>query len=278
MNSISSLVNPYRTEGPALVSFSGGRTSGYMLWKVLEAWGGELPHEIRAVFANTGKEREETLSFVHACENHWGLKVHWLEWHPGDPPFAEVTYETASRNGEPFDGLIDKKQFLPNPVARFCTVELKIRVMRNFARALGWDNWMVLLGLRADEPRRVDRARANNGQEAWDNEMPMVAAGVTLADVETFWQIQPFGLELKPWESNCDLCFLKGKAKKLRIMTDRPDLADWWIAQEQKPFGGGAATFRYNRETYGELLDMSQRQIELPFGVEDDLQCHICTP
>jgi len=44
--------NPYKIEGPALISFSGGRTSGYMLYKILEAYDGKLPNDIHVVFAN----------------------------------------------------------------------------------------------------------------------------------------------------------------------------------------------------------------------------------
>jgi hypothetical protein len=33
-------MNPYKIIEPTCISFSGGRTSGYMLYKVLEAGGG----------------------------------------------------------------------------------------------------------------------------------------------------------------------------------------------------------------------------------------------
>lgn len=35
--------NPYRVPRPAVVSFSGGRTSAYMLKHIVDAYGGELP-------------------------------------------------------------------------------------------------------------------------------------------------------------------------------------------------------------------------------------------
>jgi hypothetical protein len=61
------------------------------------------------------------------------VKIHWLELYFGKerPVYRtkEVTYETASRNGEPFEELLDRRQYLPNPVARFCTSELKMKVM-----------------------------------------------------------------------------------------------------------------------------------------------------
>ena len=58
----------YKLPTPSLISFSGGRTSAYMLKKIIDAYNGKLPKDIIVCFANTGKELEETLEFVHECE------------------------------------------------------------------------------------------------------------------------------------------------------------------------------------------------------------------
>jgi 3'-phosphoadenosine 5'-phosphosulfate sulfotransferase (PAPS reductase)/FAD synthetase len=67
--------NPYLITEPTCISFSGGRTSAYMLWKVLQAHGGKLPDEAIVLFANTGKEDEATLQFVKDCEVNWNVKI-----------------------------------------------------------------------------------------------------------------------------------------------------------------------------------------------------------
>ena len=64
--------NPYKINGPALISFSGGRTSGFMLWNIIQAHGGTLPKDVYVTFANTGKEAPETLDFVHEIEQKFG--------------------------------------------------------------------------------------------------------------------------------------------------------------------------------------------------------------
>ena len=51
------MADPYLITGPALISFSGGRTSAYMLKMILDAHGGTLPDDVHVCFANTGKER-----------------------------------------------------------------------------------------------------------------------------------------------------------------------------------------------------------------------------
>ena len=55
--------DPFQILEPTVISFSGGRTSGYMLWRILQANNG-LPEEAIVTFANTGKEEEATLEFV----------------------------------------------------------------------------------------------------------------------------------------------------------------------------------------------------------------------
>lgn len=72
-------MNPYLVEGPAVISFSGGRTSGYMLAKIVEAHGGKLPADVLPIFANTGKEHEKTLEFVQACSERIA-PVTWIEY------------------------------------------------------------------------------------------------------------------------------------------------------------------------------------------------------
>ena len=71
--------NLYRSTDPTIISFSGGRTSAFMLWKVLDAYDGKLPENIKVCFANTGKEMPETLDFVRDCQEKWGVDITWLE-------------------------------------------------------------------------------------------------------------------------------------------------------------------------------------------------------
>jgi 3'-phosphoadenosine 5'-phosphosulfate sulfotransferase (PAPS reductase)/FAD synthetase len=73
-----------------------------MLFNILRAFNGKLPPDIYVVFANTGKEREETLRFVHDVETYWNVRVWWLE-RTAEGGFEIVGYNSASRKGEPLD-------------------------------------------------------------------------------------------------------------------------------------------------------------------------------
>lgn len=240
--------NPYLITGPALISFSGGRTSAYMLRQILDAHGGALPDDVHVCFANTGKEREETLRFVHECETRWGVRVRWLEWRArkrGDPwegGYTEVGYNSASRNGEPFSALLERKQYLPNSQMRYCTIELKIRVMSNFMRAQGYKRWTNAVGLRADEMNRVFKAIERNHlkKDPFVTVMPMASVGPsrewgrTQRDVQAYWRDQDFDLGLHSADGNCDLCFLKRRQSRARYIRQNPAAADWWIQAERK--------------------------------------------
>lgn len=276
--------DPFKIEGPALISFSGGRTSGYMLWRIVQAHGGALPNDVVATFANTGKEMPQTLDFVRDCADHWGVNIVWLEWRPGEhgERWAKVDHATAARTGEPFKALIDQKQYLPNPVTRFCTQELKISVMRDYARSLGWENWTNVLGLRADERHRLTNLGAQ--KERWETYAPLAGAGITRRDVAAFWDAQNFDLRLPSVDGvtplgNCDLCFLKSAGIITGIMRNRPDLARWWIeaeaeARASKPLG---AVFRKDRPSYVAMLDAVERQSVMDFGDIDRRQDCYCT-
>ena len=239
--------NPYKVEPPFVMSFSGGRTSGYLLRMVLDAWEGKLPVGGVVMFANTGREHAKTLDFVKQVER-W-CPIVWIEYRIEAPKFAVVDSETASRDGEPFAALVESKKYLPNPVARFCTSDLKVIPMRRYMESIGFPDYTTILGLRADEPRRVSKLRNDPTR---DIAMPLADAGVDREAVIAWWEANDFDLELPnndPAFGNCDLCFLKGMARVERVIREQPELAQWWIDQETRV----GARFRKDRPTYYQI-------------------------
>lgn len=274
--------DPFKIDGPTCISFSGGRTSAYMLWRVLQSNGG-LPEEARVCFANTGKEDEATLRFVKECGERWGVEIVWVEYRAEEPGFAVVSFETASREGEPFEAIIRKRNYLPNPVTRFCTSELKIRTMYKQLKSSGWherhDGWDQMIGIRADEMRRVSKIRARGTSSETSKEtmlLPLADAGVRLRDIEQFWAAQPFGLELptvngRTLAGNCDLCFLKPAGQVASLIAQEPKRAVWWAKMEalvlaSKP---GGAVFRLDRPSYAQMAEFTDAQQDA-FGHSDE--------
>jgi 3'-phosphoadenosine 5'-phosphosulfate sulfotransferase (PAPS reductase)/FAD synthetase len=270
--------DPFLIDEPTVISFSGGRTSAYLLWRVLQSNHG-LPDEAIVCFANTGKEEEATLEFVRDCSVNWNVPIHWVEYRPNDPGFEEVSFETASRNGEPFEQLILKKKYLPNPVTRFCTIEMKIRAIHKLLKSKGWkhNENMDWVGIRADEPRRIAKIARER--------LPLVTAGITAKDVGKFWSEQSFDLGLpnvngKTLHGNCDLCFLKGAGQTLSLIAEKPERAIWWARMEtlvqtsNETFGNGDR-FRKDRPSYKEMMNYAQKQTDF-FGMDEESIACFC--
>ena len=249
--------------GNVQISFSGGRTSAFMLHRILEA-NGDLPERVQITFANTGREMPETLDFVNECATRWGIPMTWLEYkrEGRTNSYQIVSHNSASRAGEPFEALLTAKKYLPNAVARFCTADLKIRPMKKYLMSLGWERWTAGVGIRADEPRRVKY----ESKDRWDYWYPLADAGITRQHVADFWKAQPFDLRLvnangNTPKGNCDMCFLKSEATLAAIAKEHPDRAAWWVEMESRAGG----TFRKER-SLAEWVDFVQRQEDWVFN------------
>ena len=267
--------NPYTLPaGNVQISFSGGRTSAFMLHQILEA-NGTLPDRVQVLFSNTGKEMEETLDFVQECADRWDVQITWLEYdydgdakaRDGKPTYRVVSHNSASRRGEPFLRVLEHRQFPPNLRSRFCSSELKVRTMKRYLKNLGWKNWHAAVGIRADESQRVNY----KNKECGDLWYPLFDAQVGKKHVSDFWKAQPFDLRLlnvggKTPHGNCDMCFLKSEATLAAIMRDMPERADWWIEIEER-FG---KRFRH-RGSFSELRDFVNSQQDWLFSDEGNL-------
>jgi len=257
-----------------------------MLYKVLEAHQMSLPSEAVVCFANTGKEEEATLEFVNECSKRWNVPIFWLEYVEvdGEHSFKVVDYQTASRNGEPFEEII--KHFdnaLPNGRARYCSANLKTRTFYRYLSSIGWKEWESFLGIRADEPKRVVKFRANPNPEGKHETvyLPLAQANVSAKDVSNFWKQQDFDLGLpningKTMHGNCDLCMLKPKAQILSLIQEKPERALWWIKQEEeasKRCVGDGKFFAIDRPSYAQMYKYAAEQTDMFDKSEEAISC-----
>lgn len=317
------LPHPFVLPEPSIISFSGGRTSGMMLRCILDEHrrrytGTEhepmppgvptLPPYVKVLFCNTGRERPETLDFIHECEVRWRVPVVWLEWRDGGEgrtAFEIVDYETADRDGEVFRKMLVRDDIhrnpakgkkpgdpeyyspsigrkpLPNPVSRHCTASLKIRTKMAYVRqVLKWPTFHNAVGFRFDEKNRVNRA-PNNAERGETICAPLHDAGITEADVMMFWEQRSFDLHLKSYEGNCDLCFMKSRLKINTIMREHPELAYWWIDREDEAQASDRPTyFRNGRPNYRQMLQAVQSNSAVDYGdMDEEMACasHGCT-
>lgn len=274
--------DPFKIDSPTCISFSGGRTSAYMLWRVLQSNGG-LPKEAVVCFANTGKEDEATLKFVRDCGERWGVDIVWLEYRWAEETkdrFCVVSFETASRNGEPFEALIRSRNYLPNPVSRFCTVELKVRTIHRYLKTIGWTEWDSMLGIRADEQRRLAKIGNQDYGKHEEKVAPLGRVGITKEMVGEFWRSQPFDLGLPnmggvTMHGNCDLCYLKGASQIQSLIAEKPERAVWWAKMEALALASApdGARFRKDRPGYAEMAKYAEQQVDMFDKNEETIAC-----
>lgn len=218
-----------------LISFSGGRTSAFMThWLLNNA---QDKYNMVVVFANTGREHEETLKFVKRCDDELGFKTVWIEAVTG-PVFGTpimyriVDFETAARDGQPFEDSI-KRYGIPNSAAPRCSQNLKAYPIRSFAKHhLKWRkrDYQTALGIRLDEMDRQS-AKAKSDRLVY----PLISMKPsTRRDVNGFWKSMPFDLEIPSYHGNCRTCWKKSIRKLMTIAREEPSAFDWDASMEAK--------------------------------------------
>lgn len=209
-------------------SISGGRTSAYMAVKLKE-FEAQCPglYEIEYVFCNTSREDDRTLAFVDQLDKYLGLNLKWLEAvvHPGDgvgTTHRIVNFDTAKRNGEiALD--VAKKYGVSNRVFQPCNREMKLRPMESYVRSIGWTDYVSAIGIRKDETRRVNDAAGK--LRLW---YPLVDTWPSdKQDVLSFWEDQPFDLQIEEHEGNCLECHKKSDRKHFQLIAERPEVFDF---------------------------------------------------
>ena len=223
--------------------------------------------ETVVLFANTGQENEETLRFVERCDKHFGFNVVWVEAKVNPAKgqgtkFKLVDYNTASRNGEPFEDVI-KKYGIPNQAYPHCTRELKLQPMTAYLRHIGWKHksYDTAIGIRADE---VDRIHPDHKDHCFI--YPMVKWGMTKPQVNAWWNEQPFRLKLKGYEGNCKWCWKKSLRKHLTLAKEHPEWYAFPMRMEQEHglaghnVDGTPRTFFRKHMTAGDIINMANTE------------------
>lgn len=276
-----------------IISFSGGETSAYMTHKLLHGPWRNKYNRVLVVFANTGQENEETLEFVNECDKRFQFNTVWLEaiQHHGErkrPSARVVTFESASRDGKPFEDYI-QKYGIPNQRFPSCTRDLKVNPIENYVSKLGWDRKScdLAIGIRADE---IDRASINAAKR--NLVYPLAFWEPTnKRQINTWWSKQPFRLRLKGYQGNCKWCWKKSFRKHFTLISENPEIYDFPKSMEEKygfvgpEFRKGFTRERPNGEVYrrtffrgdlstNELFELAARKKNSFTPATDDAQTY----
>lgn len=255
------------------ISFSGGRTSGYMTKQLLDNYSDE--YDFLVTFANTGLEHPKTLEFVNNCDKWFGFNTVWLETQVAygerkSSGHKIVTFDTAARDGSPFEDYI-KKYGIPNVAFPSCTRELKVNPMQSYLKSLGINHKTIptAIGIRVDESRRVSKqAECNNIVYPLIDWFP-----TDKIDVLNWWEDQAFDLGIDEFEGNCQGCFKKSFKKQFMQIERDASVFDFHrrmeaLYTEVGPQDGNRVFFRGNRST--EMLFKLKQESGLLGGTQID--------
>lgn len=241
-----------------LVSFSGGRTSAFMLWWLMNEWEDRSNWEMIVVFANTGKEHEKTLEFVQRCSIEWNIGIVWVEAKHKDEngrPHSDkgwqvkhrvVNFYTASRNGEPFEEMISLLG-IPSTSSPFCSYQLKKLAIKSLLNEIGWEDYHTAIGIRIDEVDRIN--------ETWKDDnllYPLIQFNPSKKRVVVlWWQGQEFDLEVPVGLGNCDNCWKKDIKTLTSNAKKYPETFVWWQNMTDK---------------YGHFMPREMKKLLPPFN------------
>lgn len=209
-----------------VISFSGGLTSAFMTLLLYDL----LPnHNFIIVFANTGLEHENTLTFIRDFSVHYNIPIRWIECaHPLEEGkglhFKVVNYELANRAGGPMEIAINKYG-IPNVNAPHCSTSTKATPIHKYIKSLKLKKFVHCIGIRKDEASRVVFKDKNPTNLIY----PLITHFPTTSEmVIDFWRSQPIKLNIPPRLGNCTMCFKKSKRKLLSNLKENPSIGDWY--------------------------------------------------
>lgn len=211
-----------------VVSFSGGRTSAYMVYLIEQMRkSGEWTAPTEYIFMDTGAEHPETYEFIKKCVEHFGVKITCIRslfsQKEGEAPKPIViNIDDAKPDLIPFSGLVEKHGVPYYPMGRQCTYLLKTQPFTKYCDSkFGKGQYVRWLGIRSDEPRRL-------------TEKENVAYLACISDFEkqdvlSFWEKMPFDLKVDEWLGNCMFCIQKKVSKIALAAIDEPIHAENFI-------------------------------------------------
>ena len=141
---------------PHVVKFSGGKTSGMLLFILLEAGLLKAERGDVVIFNNTSAEHPKTYEFVKQCkrvvEKRYKIPFFWIEYQTYEDarqgeyvrlpsfklvnpdPYSETNPDGYHHKGEVFEEMLSHKGYVPTFFQRICTQSLKLESSRFFLR------------------------------------------------------------------------------------------------------------------------------------------------
>lgn len=215
-----------------VVSFSGGRTSAYLV-HLMEEKRKKEGWEVAYIFMDTGAEHPKTYEFIRNIVKEWGINLICLrvvfnpELGKGNS-YQELSVDEIGYDLTVWREMLKKYSTPYNPGGGFCTKAMKTLQYNQYCdEHYGKENYTTWLGMRADEPKRLTyQKRVKYLADISDFDKD---------DILDWWDDQPFNLDLQEYLGNCVFCIKKGVNKVALAAKDEPEMAKEFMDIVESP-------------------------------------------
>ena len=189
-----------------ILSLSGGKDSTALAFFMKENMP-EIFEKTELVFCDTECELPETYDYLNKIEIFLNKKITWL------------------RPEKSFEHIMTTCGYLPSPIRRWCTVELKTKPFKNFIKQKSGETIFLYIGIRADE---LFRAKYNKYKNKKIKEVyPFVDYGLMKNDIENI--LLETGINLPKYyewsnRSGCYFCPFQTKKNWINLYKNHPEL------------------------------------------------------
>ncbi|HAT1512375.1 TPA: phage N-6-adenine-methyltransferase [Morganella morganii] len=203
-----------------IVSFSGGRTSAYLV-HLMEQKRVSENLNVKYVFMDTGAEHPKTYEFIRNVVKHWNIDLVCLRL-VVDPKLGNGNSYRVMNADEICADLqpwVDAcgKYGTPYVHGAFCTRTMKLEPFERYCKENYPDGYHSWLGIRADEPRRL---KPRDGVSYLAD-----ISDFDKQDILNWWKEQLFDLAIPEHLGNCVFCIKKGINKIALAARDEPGMA-----------------------------------------------------
>ena len=220
-----------------ICSLSGGKDSTALAIFLKD----KIPN-LEYVFMDTGSELKETYDYLEKLEKYLEKKIVRLN-------------EKRS-----FEYLLENKynNYLPSPMARWCTLDLKIRPYEKY---IGDDPIESYMGIRADEHRKG----YISNKKTISPRFPFKEEGIDLNGVNKILKDAGLGLpKYYEWRtrSGCYFCFFQRRIEWVGLLEKHPKLFQKAKDIEKRSYKGDGVKFSWVRGYPLEELEKDKEKIK----------------
>lgn len=267
-----------------ICSVSGGRSSA-LAAILVKRWPKRYKYRsVQYVFANTGLEHPNTITFLKNLENYLQAQIVKLEFDfdaNGYKYNIIENWESINMTGEPFKRAIQYEQRnvargLPHMKQPYCSSLMKKDIIRKYAKeSLSTVKYAQCIGYRAEDmPKRISWPEMAELGNAYI--FPLLThykEPVGLKRLDQYWRKMPFRLELPAHLGNCILCWKKSdKNIDLALRSGQAQSnVQFWHDMETLH---GNTSFR-GRRSIADMIEQSDMQLLIDDTNGDNCNCSV---